>query len=53
MEFERDIGLEERGETDRDTARIHALAIGMMVLLAVFAVLDLCHFLPQLPGATP
>jgi hypothetical protein len=45
--------LNERGETDSVSARINALAIGMVVLIAVFEVLDCCHFLPQLPGATP
>jgi hypothetical protein len=48
MEFtdERDIGLDERAEADDYvTARIHVLAIGMMVLLVAFAVLDWYHFL--------
>jgi hypothetical protein len=45
MDFERDIGLDVRA-TDSVTASLHALAVGMLLLFAIFAVLDWCHFLP-------
>jgi hypothetical protein len=43
-----DIGLDE---IDNVSAWILRLAVGMMVLGAVFAVLDRCHLLPQPPAA--
>ena len=43
-----DIGLDE---IDYVSAWILRLAIGMMVLGAVFAALDWCHLLPPLPAA--
>jgi hypothetical protein len=45
---EREVGL-DRTETDYVSRWIRMLAIGMMVLGAVFAVLDGCELLP-LPG---
>jgi hypothetical protein len=45
---QRDIGLDE---IDYVSAWILRLAIGMMVLGAVFAALDWCHLLPPLPAA--
>jgi hypothetical protein len=50
MEFsdESGIGLDE---IDYVSAWILRLAIAMIVLGAVFAVLDLCHILPALPEA--
>jgi hypothetical protein len=56
MEFtdERDIGPDARAEADDYvTARIHVLAIGMMVLVVAFAVLDWYHFLPGAAVVAP
>jgi hypothetical protein len=47
---ESDIGLDE---IDYVSAWILRLAIAMIVLGAVFAVLDQCRLLPQLPGSAP
>jgi hypothetical protein len=41
-----------RTESDRVSSFLRMLAIGMMVLGAVFAVLDRYQVLPQLPAAT-
>jgi hypothetical protein len=49
MEF---VGHNKRAETDRVSSFIRALAVGMIVLGAVFGVLDRWHLLPQLPAAT-
>jgi hypothetical protein len=45
---QRDSGLDE---IDFVSAWILRLAIGMIVLGALFAVLDRCQLLPSLPGA--
>jgi hypothetical protein len=45
---ESDIGLDE---IDYVSAWILRLAIGMIVVGAVFATLDWCHLLPSLPAA--
>jgi hypothetical protein len=49
---EREISLDQAG-TNFVTAWIRTLAIGMIVLGAVFAVLDQCRLLPQFPGPAP
>jgi hypothetical protein len=41
-----------RTESDRVSSFLRMLAIGMMVLGAVFVVLDRYQLLPQLPAAT-
>jgi hypothetical protein len=43
----------DQAATDFVTAWIRTLAIDMIVLGAVFAVLDQCRLLPQLPGSAP
>jgi hypothetical protein len=55
MEFtdERDIGLDRAEANDYVTARIHVLAIGMVVLVVAFAVLDWYHFLPGAAVVAP
>ncbi len=52
MEFadERDSGL-DHANTDDVSAWIRMLAVAMIVIFVVFATLDWCNRLPQLPAA--